>query len=351
MSSLQISCFDGNGEKWDKFVREFSSCFYHQFAWQYVVKDYWGFLPCYLAAYRNNTIVGVLPLCLTRSIFSGKGLVSLPGSDEAGIIAEDDKVARLLLDKAIQLARDLNLNYIELRHTRDIFPDIYSYRTRATLYLRLPASAEELWRSLRPEKRNMVRKAQRNGLCFLRVPDDKIPGALNIFFRINALNKRHLGSPFYGLSFFSAIHRHFPRQFHLFFVAAKNTIVGGAIGLSFNKRLTVPVAGSLPDYFPFAPNDLLYWGILEFACNNGYNMFDFGRSPLNSGTYHFKRRWGAEVVQLYYHHLEFKNNVSKSSGEDIMKISPFLKFASSSWKKAPYFLIKKAGPYIMKQFP
>lgn len=289
-----------------------------------------------------------MPLFLTRSIFFGRGLVSLPGADEAGILAEDSHVAEALLERALTLARKLSLDYVEMRHNQNIFPNVYADTSRATFYLNLPRSAEDLWRSLRPEKRNMVRKAQRNDLAFYIVPPSKIPSFLPLFSGINSLNKQHLGSPAWGVNFFLSIYHRFPRQFRLFLVRYKDKVIGGAIGLSFNGRLAVPVAGSLPQYFHLAPNDLLYWGILEFACRSGYSLFDFGRSPWDSGTFHFKRRWGATVVSLYYHKWFIKKTPSQSV--DSLKRSPFLQIISNIWKKCPYTIVQAVGPRLAKHF-
>lgn len=285
---------------------------------------------------------------LTRSVFFGKGLVSLPGADEAGILAEDLRIAEALLERALTLARKSSLDYVEMRHNQNIFPNVYADTSRATFYLNLPRSAEDLWRSLRPEKRNMVRRAQRNDLTFHIVSPSKIPSLLPLFSRINSLNKQHLGSPALGVNFLLSIYRHFPQQFHLFFVGTKNKVIGGAIGLSFNGRLIVPIAGSLPQYFPLAPNDLLYWGTLEFACRSGYSLFDFGRSPWDSGTFHFKRRWGATVTPLYYHKWFLKK---PPQSVDSLKGSPFLQIASNIWKRCPYTIVRSVGPHLARHFP
>jgi hypothetical protein len=38
---------------------------------------------------------------------------------------------------------------------------------------------------------------------------------------------------------------------------------------------------------------ILYWAVLEFACQGGYHRFDFGRSTRDQGTFRFKQQWGA----------------------------------------------------------
>jgi hypothetical protein len=48
--------------------------------------------------------------------------------------------------------------------------------------------------------------------------------------------------------------------------------------------MTVPWASSLREFFSLCPNNLLYWEMIRWGCENGYQRFDFGRSSPNSGT-------------------------------------------------------------------
>ena len=58
--------------------------------------------------------------------------------------------------------------------------------------------------------------------------------------------------------------------------------------------MIVPWASSLREYFSLCPNNLLYWEMIRWGCKNGYQRFDFGRSSPDSGTYRFKKQWGAK---------------------------------------------------------
>ena len=45
-------------------------------------------------------------------------------------------------------------------------------------------------------------------------------------------------------------------------------------------------------------NMLMYWHLLQRTIQRGNRTFDFGRSSESSGTYRFKRQWGATRRQL-----------------------------------------------------
>jgi hypothetical protein len=87
---------------------------------------------------------------------------------------------------------------------------------------------------------------------------------------------------------------------------------------------------------------LLYWSMLEHACRNGYQTFDFGRSTVDEGTYRFKEQWGAKPAPLYWY--KFSRN-----GGAIDEASPnggWLARASECWKRLPVPLTRVLGPKI-----
>lgn len=86
----------------------------------------------------------------------------------------------------------------------------------------------------------------------------------------------------------------------IFTVYLDSETVGGAIFISFRDTAEVPWASSKRDYFQYCPNNLLYWEIIRYTCEQGFKCFDFGRSTVDSGTYRFKKQWGAESKQLYW---------------------------------------------------
>ena len=51
-----------------------------------------------------------------RSLLFGRFLVSLPYLNYGGVLADDEAVAGRLLDRAVDLADQLHVRYLELRH-------------------------------------------------------------------------------------------------------------------------------------------------------------------------------------------------------------------------------------------
>jgi hypothetical protein len=74
----------------------------------------------------------------------------------------------------------------------------------------------------------------------------------------------------------------------------------GGVMLLHSRTVSIPWASSLRRLNRWNPNMLLYWTFLEYAADEGYAFFDFGRSTPGEGTYRFKEQWGARPEPLYW---------------------------------------------------
>jgi hypothetical protein len=83
------------------------------------------------------------------------------------------------------------------------------------------------------------------------------------------------------------------------------------------------------------------------AASRGVARFDFGRSKLASGPYHFKKLWGAEPKPLTYRY----KLINASSPPDVNPNNP--KFAGfvSLWRRLPLPVANWAGPLLAPNFP
>jgi len=86
---------------------------------------------------------------------------------------------------------------------------------------------------------------------------------------------------------------------------------------------------------------LLYWSFLEYAADNGYKRFDFGRSSPDSGTFRFKKQWGAKPYPVFW----YKDSDSKG---EIPAGGKMRQRAENFWMKLPVSLATFLGPKIRK---
>ena len=93
-------------------------CMYHHPGWLRVLHKGLRHEPYLLRAMQDGREVGCLPLALMHSLLFGRFLVSLPYVNTTGVATGDDAVGSALIGRAIHLADELNVRYLELRHER-----------------------------------------------------------------------------------------------------------------------------------------------------------------------------------------------------------------------------------------
>ena len=330
---------------WDGFVNEApGAALYHLSGWRHVVEETFGHPTYYLSAARDGgRIVGVLPLVHLSSRVFGRMLVSLPYFNYAGPCAPEPEVRAALVDEAIRIAQGTKADFLELRDEKNWNPDAPTRTTKVAMRLGLPASADELWRGIGSKLRNQVQRPRKDGMTDAVGREDQ----LDAFFDVFSQNMRALGTPVYPKSFFASILKSFPQATRIVTVYSGRRPVAAGFLAGFRDRLEIPWASSLRAFNRQSPNMLLYWSCLEYACDSGYRVFDFGRSTFGESTYRFKEQWGAKPQQLYWHYW-------LRHGGDIPQVNPSnpkYRAAIYAWQHLPLPITRWLGPRIVKYIP
>ena len=336
---------ESEGIIWDEYVQaQPLACGYQLLAWRHVIESAFGHRTVYLMAKDNEEKVhGVLPLVYMSSRLFGRFLVSVPFVNYGGVLADSGAVQRALLEEAVNLAKELGAAHIELRHQQELELDWPYKRHKVSMRLALPADFEALWSMFPSKLRNRIRRAQREGMI-VRVGGVEM---LDDFYRVFSRNMRDLGTPVYGRQFFEAILQVFPKDARIMAIYLQDRAVAAGLLYGFRRTLEIPWSSSDRRYNRLVPNMLLYSSMLEYACGQGFRMFDFGRSSPGSGTYRFKEQWGAKAVPLYWYYW-------LRNGELLPELNPNNKAFSMPirvWQKLPITLTRLIGPHIVKHLP
>lgn len=342
-------------ESWDEYIASQSRAnIYQQFGWKRVIEEVYGRKAFYLAAVRkaarqvgDEEITGVLPLICLKHFLFGKSLISMPYFDMGGVLSNDEQTTKLLINKAIELGKGLKVDAIEIRQNEptkntDIQYDV-AFKTQTNkvrMMLELPKTSDKLMKSFKSKLRSQIRKPTKAGLT------SRIGGLelLDDFYRVFSINMRDLGSPVHAKRFIENVLREFAESSRIVTVYSDNNPVAASVVVGFRDILENPWASSLKNYSRLSPNMLLYWTMLEYACDNGYNWFDFGRSTPDEGTYKFKEQWGAKPAPLYWHYIYLNG---QPSGTDSSEKSKFDR-AIGQWKKLPVSMTRFIGPMIRR---
>jgi FemAB-related protein (PEP-CTERM system-associated) len=312
----------------------------HSPEWFAVIRNAYGHDPLYLSAEDEDGRIGLLPAFVVRRPFFGTVVTSMPFLDTGGPCSSSDALTHRLVDRLVGEARRVGADVVELRCTERLGLTSEPMENKVSMTLTLPPDSDRLWRQLDKSVRNQIRKAERAGLSV------EFGGKENLtcFYDTFAARMRDLGSPVHGHGFLRAVVESFGDRARIALVRKGTTPVGGLVALAFKDRLVVPWATCLTEYFALCPNMLLYWETLRLACEEGFRHFDFGRSSRHSGTYRFKRQWGARERPLFWYTIPVtsRRNAVRSTGGT----APAL--LAKMWQRLPVSLTRRLGPPIRK---
>jgi serine/alanine adding enzyme len=311
----------------------------HAVEWSTAIQRAYGHEPIYLTSGDGEKDFGVLPAFVVRRPLLGTVVTSMPFLDGGGPCSTSALRSRLLLEQLIAEAHRRGAKFVDVRCAESLPTAAPVADHKVNLRLPLPERADVLWRRFDKSVRNQIRKAERSGLSveFGRQP------LLAAFYEIFVERMRDLGSPAHDLRLFQAILESFGPRARVALVKKGTTTVGGLIALAFKDDLTVPWAACSKDYFALCPNMLLYWETIRTACADGFTRFDFGRSTRQSGTYRFKRQWGAQEEPLLWYRIPIASAaapVSRDGGSGA--------FLTKVWRRLPVTVTRRVGPRIRR---
>ena len=330
---------------WDDFVAAHpQASVYHLSIWRHIFAQAFGKRWYLLAALQGNTIRAGLPLVHMKSRLFGNFLVSMPYVNYGGVLTEEDALAEPLLQHAVVLGQQRGAQYLELRHLEHRYPQLPTRQDKVSMWLTLPRTADALFAGFKAKLRSQIRKGEKNNL-------QVTVGAAELledFYTVFARNMRDLGTPVYGKALFRLILEAFPASARIVLVTSAAGIpVAGAFLLGYRERLEIPWASSLRKYNHLQSNMCLYWHCLQYACTQGYTIFDFGRSTRDESTFKFKEQWGAHPVPHYWHyHMDEGGALPGLSPHN-----PKFRLAIGFWRRLPVSLTRLLGPSIVKHLP
>lgn len=334
--------------RWDKFVRSQASASpFLLSAWKYAIEQSYRHKSYYLIALHQDDIKGILPLFFLNPPIFKSTLCSLPFCDVGGTLTADASVEKALIQKALQLQKELGASGLEIRraatwdNTFEEQPAGIQTAPKVQMYMPLPETSDALLKSFKSKLRSQIKKSEKNGLTFSFGRDTE---HINAFYNVFALNMRKLGSPVHSELLFQNIAKCYQQNMLVGIIKMGEITCGAGILLFVNNRSTIPWASTISSYNQYAPNMLLYWNLLKLSCDLGYTQFDFGRSSFGEGTYRFKKQWGAIPSPLEWTTYNKTGSIveSENSGSSVRSLAQY------AWKHLPLSLANSLGPQIRR---
>jgi FemAB-related protein (PEP-CTERM system-associated) len=325
---------------WDTYVETTpGATFFHLSGWRDVLSAEFGCRCHYLLAERDGRVAGVLPLAHVKNLIAGNLLVSTPFLVYGGPVGDDEEVLRALVAEAERVGERLGVAYIELRNRTPVCTDWTSRVAHVTFRRRLSETLEQNLSAVPRKQRAMIRKGQAVGLN-VRWDHDIDP-----FYRVFSESYRNLGTPVFGKSLFTRLLSAFGDRVWLTTLWKDGAPVSGVLSFVFRDEVLPYYGGGGEAARDLYANDLMYWLVMERAVGKGLEVFDFGRSKVDSGSYRFKKHWGFEPEPLAYEYRLMKGRALP----DLSPTNPKFRRPIEIWRRLPIPLTRVLGPPIARR--
>lgn len=331
---------DADRARWEAFVdRCPSATFFHRVGWREVLGNAFAHRPHYLIAERCADVVGVLPLAEVKSLLFGHTLTSLPFAVYGGVASDDADAVTALSAAAVQRAKDLGVDHLELRNRVSREPawprqDLYVTFRKAIL-----PEIEANLLAIPRKQRAMVRKAIDRKLVA------EVDDGVDRFFEVYADNQQRHGTPPHAKRYFETLRRVFGDACEVQTVLdPRGAPVSSVMSFYFRDEILPYYAGDTPAARELAANDFKYWTLMRRACERGCRVFDYGRSKRDTGSFAFKKNWGFEPAPLAYEFQLFKRDAIPQNNPSNPKYRAFI----GLWKRLPRPLANVLGPRIVR---
>lgn len=137
-------------------------------------------------------------------------------------------------------------------------------------------SPERIWENITSKNRNMIRKAEKNGI---EIRHEKNQALFADFKRIynTTMDKDHAEDYYYfGDTFYESIHNDLYNNYEMFYAVLNGQIIAMSIMLFANKQMHYHLSGSIAEYRNMAPSNLLLYKAALWGYEQGFKTFHLG---------------------------------------------------------------------------
>lgn len=341
---MQIIRLDSDSREWRDFLGKNEALIFHTPEFKELIeKTFTNAKAEYMAIIGKKEIETIFPFLYIAKPMLGKKLISCGYIEYGGPagLQKDEYIKEILnhlkgkySKKAEYLEIREGLNKIDFKKLN--LKKVSEYRRPLT---RL-GNIEELWKNISKKRRNNIRKARKSGVVIRELRKEDTESIYKLYLE----NMKRFGTPPLPKKFFENLfdilaEKGFARVTGAFY---KNKLATVMINYIFKKTIHVIIVVSDQEYWIYKPADLIYWESIEWGCKNGYEIFDFGRTRLDSGQFKFKQQLSTEIKDLDYYYLLWNTREIPNFDPTNPKYNLFIKL----WQKTPLFIAKRIGPWL-----
>jgi FemAB-related protein (PEP-CTERM system-associated) len=331
---------------WDAYVESSKEGVPQQLSgWRDVMSKTYGYETHFLMAREEGQVVGVLPQLIVCSFLVGSRAVTMPG----GLCADNDHVARSLIDRAQEIAREARVKQLTLQDTRRAWPgNLHSTTEHVTWAVDVGIGAETLWNNLNRYTRRDIRRTLKRGLI---AKVDRTGGHLDECHQVLSRFAHDAGTPFFSKDFLTNVVESFPGRSVIAMIYLEGKPIAAYFLLSMRNTIWGLWGGALHEHLEMGASYLAYWEILNDAVNHGYQTVDLGRSPTGSGASDFKAKWGGVSTPVYQQVATIGRGGPQKSLITQIRSGGKMKQFVRIWPRLPQPLVHYLGPRLRRHVP
>jgi hypothetical protein len=330
--------------EWGKFVASMpkATIFHHQ-SWLKTIAESYGYKVLGLVVRdKAGEICAALPVAYVDSYITGRRWIAFPFSDYCFPLYRSEADLLALLEYVIEFCHEDKLVPLEIRWNLPEHHQIKENSEAVLHLLKLNHDIKKVAAGIHSMHRRNIKQAEARGV---RVEMSKSLDSLKLFYSLHLETRRRQGVPVQPWSFFQSLGKKVLENGNGFVLLAYHgdNCLAGAVFLHFNNTVTYKYGASIQDKGNLRPNNLIFWKAIQWGCDNGFDLFDFGKTDyVNAGLRDFKSKWGAEERPLIY-----SSTLEKSKGPDTGHINNILE---TIIKRSPLWVCRLIGELLYRHF-
>jgi hypothetical protein len=327
---------------WDKAVYTYPGAIsWHFYDWYKMIAAHHPVKYYPIAACEGDDVVGVLPLYRLKTMRGGEMLISIPYFVAGGIVAGSAEAKAVILDKAIEISKELgSLPIILKQYSIPVESDsLVTDTSYFNLELNLSVGVEKVYNDLDERNKQQIRDSEKWNLVF-EYPSSDIKG----YYRILVDHHHRAGIPYPSRGWVNSL---IADTYDIALLKLDGKIVAATLAKKFKDSISFPLTALGSDSeesMTFAYR--LYWELLKRQIEDGVRIFHSGRIPNNNDVPAYRLGWGGEHHGYYYQYFGYggKTESENKGGEGRGRFETL-------WKKVPKPITSLVNPYLVRQFP
>ena len=315
---------------------------FHSAEWLAAVAEGTGNPALALISEEQGQLTGYLPLSEVHSPVFGRMLASTGFAVGGGLLLAEGADPAPILAAATELAQRRSCPAIELRGGA-MPPEgggwHLKHEAHCGFVARLEDGDEAQLLAIPRKQRAEVRKGLERDLT---VAVGAAPRDRAAHYAVYAQSVRNLGTPVFPRALFDAVLDRFADATDILTVWSGEEPVASVLSL-YHRGVVMPYwGGGTFAARGLRANDRMYYELMLHARRRGCTRFDFGRSKVNSGPYHFKRNWGFAPKPLTYAAWTAPGKEPRDADPTSAKHRALI----AAWQRLPLAIANRLGPLV-----